>query len=471
MTAVGIKRIRPYAPQGRLTPEHFRAAWGARVKTTRAVANYDEDPLTMAVAAALPIVDAEGEDRGRIGGLYFASTRSPFGEKGACPLLAAATDLPNAVFSGEFVGSLRGATQALRAAWDALRAGSAEEALVAAADIRLVQPGDALEPALGDGAAAVILGKEDLLAEIVAARAHLEEFPDVWRGEEDPYLHQGDPKFTGDYGYARMLKIAVEALLGETGLKREDIAHLALYTPDSRALAGLAKALGFPPEKLAGGAALDALGNTGAASPLLALCDALCRAKPGERIVLAGYGGGADAILLRACEGVEARRAEFDLAPLIAGGAPLASYARYLQYRGMLPVERINPFTSLPVLWREQRALVRLRGDRCAACGTLQYPPRRICRKCSAKDKFEEARLSRRGVVYTFTRDHLVPGPHDAVAMISADMEGGGRFYGQFTDADPAAVKIGMPVELVFRKLHEGEGLDHYFWKFRPREA
>jgi len=36
------------------------------------------------------------------------------------------------------------------------------------------------------------------------------------------------------------------------------------------------------------------------------------------------------------------------------------------------------------------------------------------------------------------------------------------------TDVDPAEVKIGDRVEMVFRKLHQGGGYNNYFWKFRP---
>ena len=43
--------------------------------------------------------------------------------------------------------------------------------------------------------------------------------------------------------------------------------------------------------------------------------------------------------------------------------------------------------------------------------------------------------------------------------MVSADLEGGGRFYGQLTDCDPATVGFEMPVELCFRRIHEGEVL------------
>ena len=52
--------------------------------------------------------------------------------------------------------------------------------------------------------------------------------------------------------------------------------------------------------------------------------------------------------------------------------------------------------------------------------------------------------------------------------MVAADLDGGGRFYAQLTDCDPATVTFEMPVELTFRRLHEGEELVNYFWKFRP---
>jgi hydroxymethylglutaryl-CoA synthase len=48
------------------------------------------------------------------------------------------------------------------------------------------------------------------------------------------------------------------------------------------------------------------------------------------------------------------------------------------------------------------------------------------------------------------------------------DMQGGGRVYAQMTDINKKDVKIGMDVELVFRKIHEGGGFNNYWWKFRP---
>ena len=52
--------------------------------------------------------------------------------------------------------------------------------------------------------------------------------------------------------------------------------------------------------------------------------------------------------------------------------------------------------------------------------------------------------------------------------MAVIDLEGGGRLFTQMTDCDPDAPRIGMDVELTFRKFHESKGYTHYFWKARP---
>ena len=36
------------------------------------------------------------------------------------------------------------------------------------------------------------------------------------------------------------------------------------------------------------------------------------------------------------------------------------------------------------------------------------------------------------------------------------------------TDRDPDKVKIGMPVEMTFRKLYTAEGIHNYYWKCMP---
>ena len=58
----------------------------------RAVANHDEDSLTMAVAAARNCLKHVAPSR--IGALYFATTTSPYLEKQSAALIAAVLSLP-----------------------------------------------------------------------------------------------------------------------------------------------------------------------------------------------------------------------------------------------------------------------------------------------------------------------------------------------------------------------------------------
>jgi 3-hydroxy-3-methylglutaryl CoA synthase len=89
---VGISRYGVYVPYFRLDRGLIGKAWGTRQATGEiAVANYDEDALTMAVDAAM---DCLGDPPGNVDGAYFASTSSPYGEKQVAAVIATVCDLP-----------------------------------------------------------------------------------------------------------------------------------------------------------------------------------------------------------------------------------------------------------------------------------------------------------------------------------------------------------------------------------------
>ena len=52
--------------------------------------------------------------------------------------------------------------------------------------------------------------------------------------------------------------------------------------------------------------------------------------------------------------------------------------------------------------------------------------------------------------------------------MVIVDLEGGGRLYLQATDFVEEEVQVGRPMQLTFRRLHEGGGNHNYYWKARP---
>ena len=128
--------------------------------------------------------------------------------------------------------------------------------------------------------------------------------------------------------------------------------------------------------------------------------------------------------------------------------------------------------TSLSIVARESSQIYSLHGSQCRSCGTIQYPVQRICTQCQVKDDFDEIRLSdRKGTVFTFSMDERAMVPDLPNVLCIVDLEGGGRFYSVMTDRRPQDIRIGMPVELTFRKIHEGSNLYNYYWKTRPVRA
>src|SRR5512147_2889354 len=145
---VGITSYGAYVPMTRLA---LGAIAGGGRKAgpgggERSVAYFDEDSITMAVAAAMDCL--RGIDRATIGGVFFASASSPYREKQAAALIAKALDLPREVITADFGDSLRAGSTALRSAVDAVKAGSARNVLVVAADCRLAAPRSPLERSL-----------------------------------------------------------------------------------------------------------------------------------------------------------------------------------------------------------------------------------------------------------------------------------------------------------------------------------
>jgi 3-hydroxy-3-methylglutaryl CoA synthase/uncharacterized OB-fold protein len=461
---VGLVSAAGYVPRYRLSGAVAAAVWGAAAAGERAVANYDEDALTLAVEAALDAL-ADRDPR-QVGACLFASTSAPYLEKSNATVLAAAVDLPPALLTADLGGSLRCATSALRLALDAVRAGTVAEALVAAGEVRAVAPGSEWELLVGDAAGAVVVGTGALLATFEGAYSVSHEFVDFWRTDGDRYVQAWpDMTFIRSQGLDPHVREAVDGVLRVTGLKREDIARAVIFAPDARTQAALVRQLGF--ERAAGEPLMARVGSAGAAACLLELAWVLEHAGPHELVLVVSYGNGAEALLFRTTEAVAAWRPARPLAAQLGAARPLPHYGKWLRFRRHVETELLRAFASAPALVREERQNLRLWAQRCEACGTVAYPRRHLCGQCGSS-RLREHKLARRGRVFTFTRDHLVPTPDPPTVMAVVDLEGGGRFYAQVTDCDPGAVAVDMPVELTFRRLHEGEGYPVYFWKFRP---
>src|SRR5215470_1989141 len=431
---IGIVSAGAYVPRYRLSAKTLASVWGSGGSGERAVANYDEDSLTMACEAALDAL--HGRDGRRVGACFFASTTPPYLEKSSATLLAAVADLGPDVLTADFGGSLRCGTTALRLALDVVKAGTAAEALVAVADIRPVAPGTSEEGQLGDGAGALLIGSDAVIASFEGGYSVSREFIDVWRGPADRYLTVlPDMTFVKAHGLDKHIGEAVEGALRATGRKREDIAKIVLYGPDARTHAALVKQLRLPELAMPKEPVIGKAGNTGSASCLLGLTAALEECRPGDQMLVVSYGSGAEALLFQCTDALARARFRRPVSAQLARGVPLTHYGKFLAFRRHVETEVMRAFSSVPTMVREERQDLRLYGQKCADCGAVSYPRRHLCWQCSSKN-LGEYRIARSGKIFTFTRDHLVLNPDPPTVMVSADLDGG-RFYGQLTDCDP----------------------------------
>ena len=463
---VGISSYGAYVPLRRLG----NGTSGWRSQTEKAVAYYDEDSLTMAVAAAIDCLT--GSDRTTIDGLYAASTTFPYKEKLAATTIASAADLRPDMLTMDIGDSLRAGTGALRMAVDTVKAGSADKLMVTASDCRLAPPRSELDQTFGDGAAAFIVSKENVIATIEAAYSASNELLDIWRGDTARFLHTWEGRWVEEEGYLKVFPQVIGDFFKKFGLKPEGVTKAAFYAPNPRRHAQMGKMLGFKPEQIQD-PLFNSIGNTGTASSLMMLVAALDDAKPGNVILCASYGDGADVLLIKVTDGITKVGKRRAIKGHVACKMIFPSYDSYLGFHHQSADPESGSGLSASAIAREREAIYPLHGSKCQVCGSVQYPPQRVCTNCRTKDKYERIRLSdKKAKIFTRVLDYEAPVPnYDSPSVdLLIDWECGGRANFALTDKKSTTeeVPMGMEVEMTFRKLRTAGGIHHYFWKAMP---
>lgn len=462
----GIVSYGAYIPLRRLG----KGTQGWRAQNEKAVAYYDEDSLTMAVAAA---IDCLGdEDRGTIDGLYAASTTHPYKEKLAATTIAGAADLRSDIITMDCTDTLRAGTGALRMAADTVKAGSAGKILVTASDCRLGTPRSDLDVIFGDGAAAFIIGDENVIATLEASYSVSNELLDLWRGDTSKFVHTWEDRWVQEEGYLKVFPRVMGDFFKKNNLTPGDITKAAFYGSNPRRHAQMVKTLGFEPGQVQD-PLFTTVGNTGTASALMMLVAALEDANPGDRILCASYGDGVDILLLQVTDLIKKMGKKRGIKQHLAHKMIFPSYDAYFDFRHQAGDPEAGGGLSASAIAREKAAIYPLRGSKCKVCATVQYPPQRVCTNCHTKDEFDSIRLSdKKAVIFTRVLDYAAPVPgFDSPSVdLLIDWEVGGRANFALTDkkSKPEDIPMGMEVEMTFRKLRAAGGIHHYFWKAMP---
>lgn len=468
---IGITSYGAYVPFHRLERAEIAQFWGGyKVPGEKAVANFDEDTVTMGVEACRNCL--KDRDKATVDGLYFCSTTAPYAEKQSSALLATVLDLDKTVRTIDLAGSIRSGMNAIKLAADSVAAGASHGILVCGSDMRMGRPNGAKEMEFGDGAAALLIGDSDVIATIDAWYTVHNELYDVYRSATDRYVQSWEDRFVREVGFTRVVPQTVAEALKKFGMKPGDFTAAVISASNPTFLGGVAKKIGLDPKTQAIDPLWGAVGYLGTAHPFMMLSAALEQAKPGDRFLWVSYGDGCDVCALTVTDKIAEAQKRRNLVRMIESKAPV-TYQKYLRWRDMVELEppmrpREEP-PSAPALYRDRKCGLALYGSRCNNCGTIQYPVQRVCMECRSKDDFEYYPFADKvGKIVTFSHDNLAVSPDPPTTLAAIDFEEGGRIMMDVTDRKAADIEVGTQVEMTFRKFRHTHGLRVYWWKSRP---
>jgi len=340
----GIVSYGVYIPKYRIRAEEIARVWGEREDMARnlnvfekSVPDSDEDAVTIGVEAARNAIRRGSVDPARIGAIYAGSESHPYAVKPTGTIVGEAIGVDHQLTAADFEFACKAGTAAVQACLGLVTANLIDLGLAIGTDTSQGAPGDALEYTAAAGAAAYVIGRENLAAEIEGFYSFTTDTPDFWRREGMPYPEHGG-RFTGEPGYFKHVMSATRGLLKKMRTIPEDYDYAVFHQPNGKFPVRVAGQLGFSKEQIEPGLVVPWIGNTYSGSSLIGLAATLDVAQPGERIFLASFGSGAgsDAFSIRVCDGIEDVR---DHAPKVREffkNIQYLDYAVYAKHKGKL---------------------------------------------------------------------------------------------------------------------------------------
>jgi 3-hydroxy-3-methylglutaryl CoA synthase len=477
---IGITGYGAYVPRLRLERQAVVQAnhWfapGLRGSGRRAMANWDEDSLTMAVEACRDALGS-ADDRSQVQVLLLASTTLPFADRLNAGIAKEALTLDDGIRALDIGGTTRCGLSALIQAAGTAQHGDGE-VLVAAADRRKTAVASSQELDYGDAAAAVLVGKKNVLAELLGTGCVTQDFVDHFRASGADFDYAWEERWVREEGLGKLVPRAIADALTAAGVAANQIDHFILPTTIRGIGAKLAATCGLRADGGVDTLAAE-IGDSGSAHALLMLAALLERAQPGALILVAQFGQGAEACVLRVTEAIADFRPRTGVHGWIAQGVPESRYTKFLAFNGLLPLERgmraeQDKKTALTTLYRNRGMLLGLVGGRCRETGTVHFPPSRLSVTPDRHllDTQEPYKLAERhAIVRSWSADFLsyCPSPPNHYGYL--DFDGGGRCFMEITDVAPGEVETGMRMRMSFRikDLDERRDFTRYFWKAVP---
>ena len=480
---VGIVSYGSYIPRLRLNRMSIVKSMGwfsqaivALAKGERSFCDHDEDTVTMAVAAARDCLI--GLDKDELDALYLCSTTLPFSDRLNAGIVSTALNLKPEILASDITGSQKAATTGIITALSVAESMD-QKILVAASDNRRTKPVSNYEMLFGDGSAAVIVGKDQVVAEFEGSHSINYDFIDHYRGATMETDYVWEERWVREEGYTKFIPEVIEGLFAKLSIGTGDVDKLVFPCLFGAAHKKIAAQLGAGPEKVED-TMHAVLGETGVAHPLMMFCSALEKAEPGDRILMVGFGQGCDALSFVVTDNLKKLPSRRGVKGSLVNRKVIDNYSVFLKFRNLIQPDlgirgEAPTQTAMTHLWRKRKVFMALVGGECTACGTPQYPKSKVCvnpecAKRHTQEDYEFADVPAR--MSSFTSDALTASDCPPVHYGLVEFEGGGRGYFEFADCEPSDLKVGTPLAFTFRRKYfdRQRGFSGYFWKAVPKK-
>jgi 3-hydroxy-3-methylglutaryl CoA synthase/uncharacterized OB-fold protein len=478
---IGIKTAGLYVPRLRLARRAAADSMGwlqpgiyGAAKGERAMANWDEDALTMAVEAGRrALADAAGEIPIS---LTFASTTAPYAERLNASIASAALGLPDSIETADLSGSRRSGLAALRQSMRAVKCGDVASALVVAGELRPADAGSAVTLRQADAGAAVLIGSgADVIATLVGDAASSQDFVDSYRATGMAHEKHWEDRWIREEGYEKLVTPVLAQLFAQSKIDPANIDAVIFPCPYRGIAEKVVTKAGVKADIL-----VDHLdercGDAGAVQPLLLLAGWLDTAQPGARVLVISFAQGVDAMVFEATPAIVQRRPSRTLSVELEQRIAEKNYLKFLVFRGLIPSLGLSGerFTSISAAYRDRAFLNRLTGSYCAETGQVFFGPEADFKVAHSNNSFvRKSFADSKAHILLWSADYLTESLDPPASAGVVVFEEGGKLSVDFTDITSDQLVAGLPVEMVFRisNTEPKTGLRRYFWKARPIAA
>lgn len=339
----GIVGYGAHLPRHRIKVEEIAKVWGADAPSykrglmlrEKSVPPPDMDTITLSVEAAKNALKRADIDPVDIGAIYIGSESHPYAVKPSGTTVAEAIGATPDIHCADFEFACKAGSEGMFVALSHIESNAMKYALAIAADTSQGAPSDALEFAASAGAAAFIMGKDNLVAECLYTHSYMTDMPDFWRREHQFYPQHGG-RFTGEEAYFAHTKGATNAILKKAGMKPKDFAYAVFHQPNGKFPQRVAFELGFTQKQIDPGWLAPTLGNTYSGASPIGLTATLDVAQPGDMILMCSYGSGAgsDAFIWKVTERInEVRDKAVRTRKLLDENLIYVDYGTYAKFR------------------------------------------------------------------------------------------------------------------------------------------